>query len=76
MKRLWEWLMGKFRRKKRVKFGTHIYVGPSTHWGLLQGAGCNVYPFIKKKSGLITIKTIDGRSWQVPPKHIQQRGVK
>lgn len=69
--------MGKFRRKKnkKVHFGSHTYTGPTTHWGLVQGAGCNVYPFIKKKSGLLTIKTIDGRTWQVPRQYVQQRGV-
>jgi hypothetical protein len=76
LKRFWKWLKGKFRRTKRISYGTHIYIGPTTRWGLVNGAGCNLYPFIKKKSGLITIKTIDGQSWQVAPEHIQQRGVK
>lgn len=44
---------------------THRYVGPTTTWGLAAGAKCALLGRARARSGLVQIRTADGRKWFV-----------
>jgi hypothetical protein len=48
---------------------SHIYVGPTTRWGLLANSQCSVIPRTRR-GGLVTIKTADGKPWNVPEEEV------
>lgn len=45
---------------------THRYTGPTTTWGLAQGAKCELLGKARNAGGMVKIRTADGRKWHVP----------
>lgn len=58
----------RLRRRKRVKAPddgmTHVYVGPTTVWGLRKGTRCKRSSG-QGRGGLIAIRDVDGKVWNV-----------
>lgn len=45
---------------------SHRYTGPTTVWGLSEGAKCELLGKARNAGGAVQIRTADGRKWNVP----------
>jgi hypothetical protein len=65
---------GKSKTKKKL---THVYVGPTTGFGLRTGTLCVNRGRTKQNrgaAGVITIELADGTLWSVPKGRVSRRG--